>query len=59
MKPTEYERRLQKLMNNVFVAISGGKEISEDGYAADVRDRALKAERALESLKNELRKGER
>ena len=58
MKPTEYERKLQNLMNNVQMAILDGKEVYQEGYATDVRERALKVERALEVLKNELRKGE-
>lgn len=59
MEPTQYERKLQNLMNEVFMAISGGKELSDEGYAADVRERALKADRAFEVLKNELKKGEK
>ena len=59
MKPTEYELKLQLLMNNVFIAIAAGKDVFEEGYAADVRNRALKAERALEALKNQLKEGER
>lgn len=59
MHPTEYERKLQNLMNNLHIAISGGKEVYEEGYAEDVRKRALIAERALEQLKIELKNGER
>lgn len=56
MEPTQYDRDLQNLMNDVFIAISGGKEIHEYGYAADVRRWTLKVENILLALKNELKR---
>ena len=59
MKPTDYERKLQNLINDLQIVLLDGKSIHEEGYAEDVCKRTLKAERALEALKNELRKGEK
>lgn len=57
--PTPYERKLQKLLNDIQIALSGGVEVYEENYTVDVRKRALKADRALQALLNELKNGER
>jgi hypothetical protein len=59
MKPTEYEQKLQNLMNNVSIAISNGKEAYEEGYVEDVKKRANKAKEALEILLKELEKDQK
>lgn len=61
MEPTStaYELKLRNLMNDLQVILLDGKSVYEEGYVEDVRKRALKAERALQVLKNQIIKGEK